>query len=124
MLIAIVGGHGKIARRLTTLLVARGDNVRGLIRDADHADDLRAKAQADEALMASDRAWTIVRPGTLTDDPGTGRVRIDAEPFREHVPRDDVAAVLAALLPEPRSVRHILYVGRGEDDIETALAHL
>ena len=37
-----------------------------------------------------------MRPGRLTDDPGTGRVRIQTEPFRGEVPRDDVAAVLAA----------------------------
>jgi uncharacterized protein YbjT (DUF2867 family) len=83
---------------------------------------LRAKAQADEALMASDREWTIVRPGPLTDDPGTGHVRIDPQPFREHVPRDDVAAVLQAVLPEPRSARRVLYIGSGEDAIEAALA--
>ena len=83
---------------------------------------LRAKAQADEALIASDRAWTIVRPGWLLDDPGSGRVRIDTEPFREQVARDDVAAVLHAVLHEPRSIRQILYVGGGEDTIEQALA--
>jgi uncharacterized protein YbjT (DUF2867 family) len=82
---------------------------------------LRAKAEADAALQASDRAWTIVRPGRLTDDPGTGRVRIDEQPFRDDVPRDDVAAVLEALLAQPRSARRILYVNRGEDSIETAL---
>lgn len=42
MHIVIAGGHGKIARRLTRLLSARGDNVTGLIRNPDHADDLRA----------------------------------------------------------------------------------
>jgi uncharacterized protein YbjT (DUF2867 family) len=39
--IVIAGGHGKIARRLTALLVARGDRVRGLIRNPEHAADLR-----------------------------------------------------------------------------------
>ena len=39
--IVIAGGHGKIARRLTPLLVARGDRVRGLTRNPDHAVDLR-----------------------------------------------------------------------------------
>jgi uncharacterized protein YbjT (DUF2867 family) len=72
--------------------------------------------------MASDREWTIVRPGLLTDDPDTGRVRIDPQPFREHVPRDDVAAVLQAVLHEPRSAHHVLYIGSGEDEIEAALA--
>ncbi|HEX7291714.1 MAG TPA: SDR family oxidoreductase [Conexibacter sp.] len=83
---------------------------------------LRAKAEADAALMASDRDWTIVRPGFLTDDPGTGRVRIQTEPIREQVPRDDVAAVLATVLHEPRSVGLVVYVVAGDDPIEQALA--
>ena len=40
--IVIAGAHGKIARRLARLLVARGDSVRGLIRNPGHAEDLRA----------------------------------------------------------------------------------
>jgi nucleoside-diphosphate-sugar epimerase len=83
---------------------------------------LRAKAAADAAVQASDRDWTIVRPGRLTDGRGIGRVRIDLEPFRGEVPRDDIAAVLDALLHDPPAVRRILYVNGGEDSIEQALA--
>lgn len=83
---------------------------------------LRAKAEADAAVMASDRAWTVLRPGGLTDDPGTGRVRIDVEPFRSEVSRDDVAAVLAAVLAdEPGSSGAVLYVNGGETPIPDAL---
>jgi uncharacterized protein YbjT (DUF2867 family) len=82
---------------------------------------LRAKAEADRALAASDREWTILRPGRLTDDPGTGRVRIASEPFRGDIPRDDVAAVLEALLHEPRSAGRTLYVNAGDDPVEWAL---
>ena len=82
---------------------------------------LRAKAEADQAVTASDRDWTVVRPGRLTDDPGTGRVRIDVEPFRGDVPREDVAAVLAALLPDPRWFRHTIYVNGGDTAIADAL---
>ncbi|HZC14475.1 MAG TPA: NAD(P)H-binding protein, partial [Thermoleophilaceae bacterium] len=39
--VAIAGGHGQIGRRLARLLAARGDRVRGLIRNPDHAGDLR-----------------------------------------------------------------------------------
>jgi uncharacterized protein YbjT (DUF2867 family) len=214
MFVVIAGGHGQVARRLARALVARGDRVRGLIRDPGHADDLRAdgsepavcdleqapvdeiaqavanadavvfaagagpgsgserkltmdrdgavklieaaraagvdryvivsavgaerppdgddvysvylraKAEADRALTESDRAWTVVRPGRLTDDPGVGRVGVATEPFRNEVSRDDVAAVLAAVLHEPRSVRRTLYVGSGDDSIEEALAAL
>ena len=212
--IVIAGGHGQIARRLTPLLVARGDRVRGLIRNPDHAADLRddgsepvvldleqasvedvapaiagadavvfaagagpgsgaerkltldrdgaikllaaaesaaveryvivssigaedppdgddvfsvylrAKAQADAALAASDRAWTIVRPGSLTDEPGTGRARLTTEAVRGEVSRDDVAATLAEVLHEPRSARLTFYVIGGDEPIEPALAAL
>jgi uncharacterized protein YbjT (DUF2867 family) len=82
---------------------------------------LRAKAQADAAVMATDRAWSIVRPGRLTDDPGTGRVRIDSSPFRGEIPREDVAAVLAGLLHDRRAARRIVYVNGGPEPIEQAL---
>jgi uncharacterized protein YbjT (DUF2867 family) len=82
---------------------------------------LRAKAEADAAIVASDREWTIVRPGGLTDDAGTGSVRIDAAPFRGSVPRDDVASVLARLLADSRSTRRVLYVNSGEQSIEQAV---
>jgi nucleoside-diphosphate-sugar epimerase len=82
---------------------------------------LRAKAEADEALQQSDRDWTIIRPGRLTDDPGTGRVRIDTDPFRGEVPREDVAAVLGAVLHDPRSIGAVLYVNHGDEDLEQAL---
>ena len=82
---------------------------------------LRAKAEADAAVRGSDREWTVVRPGALTDDPSTGRVRISVEPFRGRVPRADVAAVLEAVLGEYPAIGKILYVNGGEDPIEQAL---
>jgi uncharacterized protein YbjT (DUF2867 family) len=83
---------------------------------------LRAKAEADAAVMASDRDWTIVRPGGLTDDPGTGRVRVDTDPFRGQVPRDDVAGLLAAVINSDAAAGRVLYVNGGEDPIDQALA--
>jgi nucleoside-diphosphate-sugar epimerase len=82
---------------------------------------LRAKAEADQAVQNSDRSWTIVRPGHLTDAPGTGRVRIDLTPFRGEVSRDDVASVLARLLADPRSADRVLYVNGGEEPLAQAL---
>jgi uncharacterized protein YbjT (DUF2867 family) len=210
--IAIAGGHGKIALLLTQRLADRGEQVLGLIRNPDHAGDvrarggepvvcdlesagvdeiaaaidgadavvfaagagpgsgaqrkltvdrdgavklvdaaravsaarylivssvgaesppdgdgvfsvyLRAKAQADAAVQASDRQWTIARPGRLTDDQGAGRVKISTEPFRGEVAREDVAAVLEALLDDERSVGTVLYVNGGEQPIEQALS--
>ena len=40
--VVIVGGHGQIAMRLAKLLADRGDRVRGVIRNPDHAADLEA----------------------------------------------------------------------------------
>jgi uncharacterized protein YbjT (DUF2867 family) len=60
---------------------------------------LEAKQQADEHLRASGLDWTIVRPGSLTEEPGDGRVRVSTElGARGPVSRDDVAAVLHAVL--------------------------
>jgi nucleoside-diphosphate-sugar epimerase len=211
MIVAIAGAHGQIGRRLGRLLPARGDRAIGLIRNPDHADDLRAdgteavvcdletaaldeiaaavrgadavvfaagagpgsgaerkltmdrdgavklvqaaraanvsryvmvssigaeappggdevfavylraKAEADRELAQSDLCWTIVRPGSLTDDPGAGKVRIDPQPLRGGVTRDDVAAVLAAVLHNERSIGATFYVIGGDDPVEWAL---
>jgi len=210
--VVIAGAHGQIGRRLTRLLAARGDAVRGLIRNPDQQADieadggrpvvcdleqadvdevasaiagadavvfaagagpgsgearkgsmdrdgaillldaaraadvtryvivssvgaenppagddvfsvyLRAKADADEALAASDRGWTILRPGRLTDEPGTARVSLTTDASRGAIPRDDVAAVLDALLREPRSVGLTLYLNSGGEPLDAALA--
>jgi uncharacterized protein YbjT (DUF2867 family) len=82
---------------------------------------LRAKAEADEAVMRSDREWTILRPGRLTDDPGAGRVLVDTEPFRGEISRDDVAAVLARLVADSRLSQRVLYVNGGPQPLDQAL---
>jgi uncharacterized protein YbjT (DUF2867 family) len=209
--VAIAGGHGQIALRLGKLLAARGDTVRGLIRNPDHADDLRAagiepvvvdleqaepqavaaavlgadavvfaagagpgsgearkqtmdrdgavrlieaakansieryvivssrgadaqaqgdgfaaylraKGEADEAVRASGLAWTIVRPGGLTNEPGTGSVSTatgDGE-----IPRDDVAATLVAVLDEPATAGRTFLLVSGETPIGQAVAQV
>jgi uncharacterized protein YbjT (DUF2867 family) len=209
MLVAIAGGHGQIALRLTRLLSERGDDVRSLIRNPDHADDirdaggdpvvcdleeaddalvanavrgadavvfaagagpgsgpqrkgtmdlggavkliaaakaggirryvmvssinadpnhpgddtfsvyLRAKGEADAELAASGLDYTIVRPGPLTNDPGTGRVALDAG--RGEVTRDDVAAVLAAVIHEPGSIGRTFDLSGGDTPVDEAL---
>ena len=71
-----------------------------------------------------DLDWTIVRPGGLTDDPGTGRVRIAASTGRGQVPRADVAAVLAACLGEPATIGAQFELVSGDTPIAEALAAL
>jgi uncharacterized protein YbjT (DUF2867 family) len=212
MNIAIAGGHGKIALRLTRLLHERGDRVRSLIRNPAHAGDieaaggepvvcdlehegedavaraiagaeavvfaagagggsgperkwtmdyggavkliaaaktdgidryvmvssrgadpeapgddtfavyLRAKGKADAELRASGLAYTIVRPGWLTDDPGKGRVEVGERLDDGHISRDDVAAVLAFTLHDPALAGVTFEVVEGDTPIEQALA--
>jgi nucleoside-diphosphate-sugar epimerase len=63
---------------------------------------LQAKGAADAYLASrADLDWTILRPGRLTDEPGTGLVRLAVRTGPGAVPRDDVAAVLLALLDTP-----------------------
>jgi uncharacterized protein YbjT (DUF2867 family) len=84
---------------------------------------LEAKAEADAYVVASGLDYTIVRPGGLTDDPGTGRVRVTRElGQRGSVPRDDVAAVLAACLLRPDTIGVTFELFGGDDPIAEALA--
>ena len=211
MVVAIAGGHGQIALRLTRLLAERGDAVRSLIRDPAQEDDvraaggdpvvcdlenedehaiaeaisganavvfaagagpgsgaerkgtmdlggavklieaakragvrryvmvssinadpnapgddvfavyLRAKGEADAELLASGLDYTIVRPGRLTDDPGTGRVRLGDDVGRGEIPRDDVAAVLVAVLHEPDTVGRTYELIGGDTPVDEAV---
>jgi uncharacterized protein YbjT (DUF2867 family) len=83
---------------------------------------LRAKGRADLELVTSGLDHTIVRPGGLTNDPGTGRVRLGAHVGDGQVPRDDVAAVLAAILHDPATAGTVLELVSGADPIEEAIA--
>jgi nucleoside-diphosphate-sugar epimerase len=213
MRVVIAGGHGKIALLLEEMLAARGDGVAGLIRNADHADDVQAagaapivcdleSASADDvagdldgadavvfaagagpgsgaarkdsvdraasALMADaaeragvrrfvqissmgagkppepgsdevwaayiaaktaaeddlrrrDLDWTILRPGGLTDDPGTGRVLLEESVPRGQVPRADVAAVITALLDSDGTTGRTLELVSGDTPVGDAV---
>ena len=82
---------------------------------------LRAKGKADAALAASGLDYTIVRPGRLTDGPGVGRIRIGRD---GEIPREDVAATLAAVLHEPRTAGLTFELVGGDDPVEEAVAAL
>jgi uncharacterized protein YbjT (DUF2867 family) len=85
---------------------------------------LKAKRAAEDDLRGRDLDWTIVRPGRLTDDPGTGRVRLADSVPPGSVSRDDVAAVLVALLTAPGSVGRTLELVGGDAPIADAIASL
>ncbi len=207
--IIVAGAHGQIAMHLHPILVARGHTVTGLIRNPDHAEELRTlgveplvcdleaegdiagmignhdavifaagagpgsgverkrtldrdgalklidaartngihryvmvsamnaeqprgnevfqyylrmKAEADAALRESPLEWTIVRPGRLTDDRATEKVRAGRDLERADIPRADVAAVLAAVLDMPETSGLQFDVVTGAQPIHEALA--
>lgn len=214
MRVAIAGGHGQIALRLAKIMSERGDEVVALIRNPDHADEvrdagaepavvdlehasedevanaingadavvfaagagpgsgserketmdyggavkliaaakqagvgryvivssmganpsttgddtfsvyLRAKGRADDAVRASGLDATVVRPGGLTNDAGTGRVRLGESLPRGQVTRDDVAAVLVAVLDSPSTIGRTADLIGGDTAIAEAVAAL
>lgn len=100
--------------------------------DADAPDDaaddpvmvtyLRAKGAADDDIRRRDGLdATIVRPGMLTDDAGSGKVRIAEKTGRDSIPRADVAAVLVAVLDAPQTAGRTFEVVSGDDAIADAL---
>ncbi|WP_203730016.1 SDR family oxidoreductase [Paractinoplanes durhamensis] len=83
---------------------------------------LEAKAEADAYVIGSGLDCTIVRPGSLTDDPGTGLVTVTRDlGNRGPVPRDDVAAVLAACLVTPTTIGVTFELFAGDTPIPEAL---
>jgi nucleoside-diphosphate-sugar epimerase len=89
---------------------------------------IKAKTDAEDDLRARDLEWTIVRPGALTDDPGTGLVTL-AEPREPREPRepagkvsrDDVAAVIAMLLGTPGTHGRVLELVEGRAPVDEAV---
>ncbi|MEA2496993.1 MAG: hypothetical protein QOJ29_4904 [Thermoleophilaceae bacterium] len=86
---------------------------------------LEAKAEADGALVAAGLDFTIVRPGSLTDDVGSGAVALTTElGGRGKIPRDDVATILLACLDMPETIGLTFEAFRGQQPIEYALRAL
>ncbi|WAZ23465.1 SDR family oxidoreductase [Streptomyces cinnabarinus] len=83
---------------------------------------LRAKGEADEYVRGLDALdWTILRPGMLTNDAGTGLVRLEAHTGRGPIPRDDVAAALAELIDTPATAGLTLELVSGSAPVTVAV---
>ncbi|OZM73344.1 NAD-dependent dehydratase [Amycolatopsis antarctica] len=85
---------------------------------------LLAKQVSDSKLRRSSLIWTIVRPGNLTDDQGTGRVKVAGHLEPGTVARADVASVLVGALSEPRTENQAFDVLTGDVPVGAALASM
>jgi nucleoside-diphosphate-sugar epimerase len=85
---------------------------------------LRAKSEADASVRGRDLDWTIVRPGSLTNDPGTGRILAGSSVAGGSIPRADVAATIAAVLETGAASRTQFDLVSGDDPIAEALDRL
>ncbi len=84
---------------------------------------LRAKGRADRELAESGLDFTIVRPVTLTDKSGNGRIATDEDMERE-IPREDVAETIAGVLRRDDLVGVTFTFGSGQVGIGEALGSL
>jgi uncharacterized protein YbjT (DUF2867 family) len=82
-----------------------------------------AKAEADRRLEESGLDYTIVRPGGLTDDPGTGLVTVGTD-LAGDIPRDDVAAVLLAVLETSSAIGKTFELVSGDTPVDEAVRAL
>lgn len=82
-----------------------------------------SKAAADAHLRASALDWTILAPSSLTLAPPTGRIDVTADTSRS-VARADVAAVIAASIDEPATIRRSVRFNTGDVPIAEALQTL
>lgn len=83
---------------------------------------MRVKKQADVVLAASALQWIILRPGTLTDEPGDGHVNAGLAIPYGNIARDDVAAALAELVEQPAVSRVIIELTEGKTPVKDAIA--
>ncbi len=108
-------------RRYVQISAIGVDAKVGLEESASWASYVVAKRDSDEAVRASSLDWTILRPAQLLDTPGTDRVRLGSDLEPQGVTRDDVAAVLAAVLDEPRAVGRQWDLVGGDASVRDAL---
>lgn len=83
-----------------------------------------AKHYADKILEASSLDYTIIRPGGLTNDAGTGKVDVATNLTRGTIPREDVAKVVVASLTEEGTYKKSFDLLAGDKNIEQALKTL
>ena len=124
-----LGAAVKLIDAATDLGVARFVIVSSMgYDDLEHADPamrpyFEAKRDADAALRASGLDWTIVKPGRLTNEPGTGRIDAARKLGRSgSIARDDVALTILECLQATNTIRKEFEELSGEEPVSEAVA--
>ena len=86
---------------------------------------LRAKGHADVRLRSSKLDYTILAPGTLNDEKGTGQIQA-SEKLLHHgfIPREDLAAVIVETLRNYMTIGKTIELISGSKKIKPALAEV
>ena len=85
---------------------------------------MRIKKMADVHLVRSGLEFVIIRPGTLGDDAGTGKVTAGLAVPYGTIQRADVASFVAETIATPQIVNTIIELAPGEDPIPVAVSAL
>ncbi|AWN23946.1 NAD-dependent dehydratase [Deinococcus irradiatisoli] len=85
---------------------------------------LKVKAVSDGHVQRSGLDFTIVRPGGLSHDPGTGRVTLGTHAPRGQIAREDVARVVLGCLMAENTIGKTFEVVSGDTPVPEALAAL
>lgn len=81
-----------------------------------------AKNYADEWLKnRTELDWTIIHPGTLTDEEGTGKIKVGMGNRHGEVPRQDVAQTILASLENDSTIHKEFEVLSGNEPINDAV---
>jgi uncharacterized protein YbjT (DUF2867 family) len=122
ILLADAAGAAKISRYVMISSMGADAHAPDDAGDPVFVAYLRAKGAADDNVQARKALdSTVIRPGHLTNDPGTGRVLIGKDTGRGSIPREDVAAVLLAVLDTPDTAGQTFEVISGDIPIADAV---
>jgi uncharacterized protein YbjT (DUF2867 family) len=85
-------------------------------------DYLKAKGNADDYLQKSGLAYTIVRPGALTNEEGSGKIQLKEKlEEQESISRANVAQTLVEVLDNDVKQNKVFEILDGETPIEKAV---
>jgi len=85
---------------------------------------LKVKAVSDAHVQQSGLDFTIVRPGGLSNGPGSGQISLGRQVQGGQIPREDVARVVVACLSEPGSFGQTFEIVGGQTPVGEAVASL